>query len=86
MKKYNKEIFRKSPKARWSVRVFMPRDGPIEAYAYHHRCNNETKNKGEWSWFVSDCYTGDEPAVCYDCRCPVPDYIQAIVRLYEYER
>ena len=93
MDTYSKEIFRRTPHANWSVRLYMPKVGLSEAYACHTRCKakNSRDTKERWSWFMADSdgygdSTGTLPAECYGCNCPVPAYIQAIVRLYEYER
>ncbi len=91
---YSKEIFRRTPHANWSVRLCMPRAGLSEAYACHNRCayigSRDTRER--WSWFMddsdgySDSGTDTLPAECYGCNGPVPAYIQAIVRLYMYEK
>lgn len=88
---YSKEIFRRSPHASWSVRLYTPRAGLDEAYACHNRCNSERGNntKEKWSWFIDDSFEKGlplQPAKCYGCYTPVPEYIQALVRLHEYDR
>ena len=84
----DREVYRRTKYARWSVRVWKPKNSPPEAYGCHHRCpryNDESREYTEsWSWFVEDSFDDDKPE-CYGCSVKVPDYIQTIVRLYEGE-
>ena len=79
----DEEVFRRSERASWSVR----RREVVEAYATHIRCPHRHKKatsyEKDWSWFLEDedSLVHNKPA-CYWCGCKVPDYIQAMVRLY----
>ena len=86
-KVYSKELFKRSPRASWSVCLYTPRAGLDEAYASHIRCSSEIDKytREKWSWFIDDSHDG-RPVVCYRCDVPVPEYIQAIVRLHEYNK
>ncbi len=75
----DKQLFRRTKFASWSVRISSYGiDDTYAVYGHHHRCPYTEKIKASWSWFLED------PAECYNCKTKVPDYIQALVRLYLY--
>jgi len=86
VRQHDKEVFRRTPHARWSVRMWEPDNSPHEAYGCHHRCpvyNDEAKQYTEsWSWFIEDTFETDDKPKCYGCGASVPDCIQTVVRLY----
>ncbi len=78
------ELYRRTKYAAWSIRAGS---GEIQnkdtVYARHYKCNS-TKNPAasKYSWFVDDEGNENGKAMCYLCCCPVPEYIQALLRLY----
>lgn len=70
----------------WAIRVYYTVDK--EPWATHTTC--PTKDSGvcgmRYSWFTTDD-GGDHSLVpaCVFCRAPVPDEIQALVRLHKGE-
>lgn len=82
----DKILFKRSKTASWDIRVY-DKDND-EAYGNHITCpltsyeatNPEQikKAKSMWSWLVDD-----DNNVCWGCGGHVPDYIQALIRMYE---
>ncbi len=75
----DKELFRRTKDASWSIMVYRYGDGFAGAetvYGHHHGCFKGT-TKAAQSWFIGD------DGWCYNCKVKVPDYIQALIRLYE---
>ena len=77
----DKEVFRRTKYAWWSVRSETYKDIGVEAYASHHRCSKSrigtsVRVRNNWSWFA-----GEDNQECFGCGCHVPDYIQVLVRL-----
>ncbi|KKK70447.1 hypothetical protein LCGC14_2923860 [marine sediment metagenome] len=76
-----KELFRRTKNASWSIRrtQYGERDNDDDdTYAYHNGCKLFSEmGSTPWSWFIG------EKDGCYNCHAKVPDYIQALVRLYE---
>ncbi len=72
------ELFRRTKRASWSIRVTGDQgDTGDDVYAYHHTCKStKTSDPSPWSWFRG------EGANCFNCDAKVPDYIQALIRLY----
>ena len=80
----NKEVFKRTKYAAWSVRAHTAL--PIHTYAYHNRCKLVPFTRGYsrlCSWRISDEPTDMGYNVCHSCYMTVPDYIQSIVRLHE---
>ena len=82
-------LFKRSKRSAWEVRLYSVTLDKSEAYAAHIRCSkikkhNKTESCYLWSWFIDDMDCEDNPR-CYSCDCLVPDYIQALVRMYENE-
>ncbi len=80
----DKELFRRTKYASWKIMQDKHNDG--ETYAYHVRCPIVKAKKlrmTDCSWYISDNYNNDTEPVCYACGYDVPDYIQALIRLYE---
>ncbi len=74
------EVFKRSKRSRWSVRIDEPTPTSNgEAYGHHSRCPSSRHVNNRWSWFLED----EGRATCYECNAAVPDYIQCLVRLYE---
>ena len=76
----DKKIFMRTKYARWAVMYTEQTDVENEVYAAHLRCgvlDRDTFPAVKWSWFA-----GDAIPECYGCGCAVPEYIQALVRLY----
>ena len=80
----DKEVFRRTKYASWSVRSHTAL--PIHTYAYHNRCKLGRFYRGYarlCTWRISDVSTDMGYNVCRSCYITVPDYIQSLVRLYE---
>ncbi len=78
----DKKIFTRTKYAQWAVMRTLIETGDVdnEVYAAHLRCSLVDKDAfaaNRWSWFV-----GDARPECYGCGTSVPEYIQALVRLY----
>ena len=83
----DKEIFRKTKSSRWSVMLYITYDNDLMTYGRHRRCAQNSKRPyspetTKRSWFSDDTLNPKGRAICYGCGCNVPDYIQAIIRLY----
>ena len=75
----DRELFRRTKYASWTVRSSDDGDGSEnDVYAYHRvcKCNNERTEPSPWSWFIG------EQNGCFNCDVKVPEYIQALIRLY----
>ena len=85
----DQEVFRRSKHARWSVRVYDFAGLDPEAYAYHTRCHrSQSMAIARVSWSIDRQagvpeYNIDEAPHCNGCGAKVPEYIQALVALYE---
>ena len=79
----DKKIFTRTKYARWAVMRTLIEIGDVdnEVYAAHLRCGTLNRNDAfaanKWSWFANDAIPE-----CYGCGTRVPEYIQALVRLY----
>ena len=77
----DKKVFTRTKYARWAVMKTNIETGDVDndVYAAHLRCGtvNYTFAANKWSWFANDSIPE-----CYGCGARVPEYIQALVRLY----
>ena len=84
----DKEVFKRTKYASWSVRVNTALSESV--YAYHNRCKHASSIRREahgysrlCSWFASDSLSDMGYGICHSCYMTVPDYIQSLVRLHE---
>ena len=71
------ELFRRTKRASWSLRLSDNEETAEEVYAYHHTCKStKTSDPSPWSWLR------EEVPDCFNCDAKVPEYIQALIRLY----
>ena len=75
----SKLLFRKDDAASWEIRQHLIIEGDTDVFAYHIECHPAVTSEWLRGWYLS---MGHLTPVCYTCKCPVPDYIQALVLLY----
>ena len=71
------ELFRRTKRASWSINICHFGDGDSQMYATHHGCTETYVSRDIWSWLNGE---GNQ---CYNCDTKVPNYIQALIKLYE---
>ena len=79
------ELFRRTKHAVWSIRNSnLDHVTNINSvYAKHYGCNDDHNSEtSQYAWFADDDLSTRDRAECYQCACPVPEYIQALLRLY----
>ncbi len=88
-----KNVFKKSKHSRWAVRKYIGESGHMELYGCHVRCArrdpgfvNVRGDEQEWSWFKNDTTDDSTHEECYYCGSKVPEYIQALVQLTEWDK
>ena len=60
-----------------------------EAFGAHISCEGESNTSEAWSWFMTDGTVsvgkGKHIHICFDCNCPVPEPVQALIVLLNTE-